>query len=133
SGITYSEDDVPHIADPNFVRGNSWLWKKKCFDEAGYIIAHTADTVSVALAHLKGWKTKTLKSAHVSSRAIDVRLSSSKSKGYHAYYRRHTLFYLILEFIHFSIVKRRISTGSDFFIGYINGMINKKPRIENAE
>ncbi|MEM9001239.1 MAG: glycosyltransferase [Bacteroidota bacterium] len=131
SGITYTEDGVPHIADKNFVRGNCRLWKKQCLDEAGYMVVPTADTVSVALAHLKGWQTKTLKSARVVSREINVRLANPKSKGYHAYFRGHTIFYAAFKFIYLALVKRHAKRGYDYFAGYVQGMYGKKPRIED--
>ncbi|MFT5627348.1 MAG: GT2 family glycosyltransferase [Dokdonia sp.] len=133
SGLTYTEEGKSHIADPNFVRGNSRLWKKECFDEAGYLIAYTADTVSIALAHLKGWKTETLKSAKAVSREVNVRIANSTNKGYHAYYRGHTLFYVFLKAIYLIIVKGKIKMGYEFLTGYMNSMVNNKPRIENEQ
>ena len=131
SGLTYTEEGKLHIADPNFVRGNSRLWKKVCFEEAGYLIAYTADTVSIALAHLKGWKTETLKSAKVVSREVNVRIANSRNKGYHAYYRGHTLFYVLLKALYLIVIKGKGKMGYEFLAGYINSMHNKKPRIEN--
>jgi glycosyltransferase involved in cell wall biosynthesis len=133
SGLTYTEEGKSHIADPNFVRGNSRLWKKECFDEAGYLIAYTADTVSIALAHLKGWKTETLKSAKAVSREVNVRIANSTNKGYHAYYRGHTLFYVFLKAIYLIIVKGKAKMGYEFLTGYMNSMVNNKPRIENEQ
>jgi len=133
SGLTYTEEGKLHIADPNFVRGNSRLWKKECFDESGYMVVPTADTVSLALAHLKGWKTETLKSAKVVSREIDVRLSNPQSKGYHAYFRGHTLFYIVFKFFHFTFKKKSFKTGYTFFMGYIKSAIKRKPRIKESE
>lgn len=133
SGLTYTEEGNLHIADPNFVRGNSRIWKKACFDDAGYIIAYTADTVSIALAHLKGWETKTLKSAKVVSREVNVRIANSRNKGYHAYYRGHTLSYVALKSIYLMIFKSRVKMGYEFFAGYLQAMINRKPRIENKQ
>ena len=133
SGLAFTPEGIPHIADPNFVRGNSRLWKKECLESAGYMVVPTADTVSVALAHLKGWKTKTLKSAKVVSREIDVRLTNPQSKGYHAYFRGHTLFYMILKLVHFGVIKRRFKTGRIFLSGYLKAMFGNMPRIENKE
>lgn len=133
SGLTYTHDGTLHIADPNFVRGNSRLWKKACFEESGYLIAFTADTVSIALAHLKGWKTETLKSAKVISREVNVRIANSRNKGYHAYYRGHTLFYVFLKSIYLAILKSRVKMGCEFFVGYVNSAVKNKPKIDNKE
>lgn len=133
SGLTYTEEGKLHIADPNFVRGNSRLWKKECLDEAGYLIAYTADTVSIALAHLKGWETATLKSAKVVSREVNVRIANSTNKGYHAYYRGHTLFYVFIKSLYLAVMKARTKMGYEFLKGYVSGILNKKPRIENKQ
>ena len=133
SGLTYTEEGKLHIADPNFVRGNSRLWKKECFEEAGYLIAYTADTVSVALAHLKGWKTETVKSAKVVSREVNVRMANSRNKGYHAYYRGHTLFYVFFKAIYLALVKAKAKMGYEFLAGFISSMVSKKPRIEKKQ
>lgn len=133
SGLTYTANGKLDIADKNFVRGNSRLWKKACFDEAGYMIAYTADTVSVALAHLKGWKTKTMRSAKVVSREINIRIPNQKNKGYHAYYRGHTFLYIFLKSLYVMIFKRKLKRGAGFITGYVDGVINRKPRIENKE
>jgi len=131
SGLIYTEEGKLHLTDPNWVRGGCRLWKKKCFDEAGYKIAYTADTVSVALAHIKGWKTKTLKNSKTFSREVNVRISSYKNKGYHAYYRGHTLIFIILRSFFLIFVKRQMKIGFEFFLGFVDGMLKRKPRIEN--
>lgn len=133
SGLTYTQEGKLHIADPNFVRGNSRIWKKACFEDAGYLIAYTADTVSLALAHLKGWKTKTLKTAKVISREVNVRISNSRNKGYHAYYRGHTLFYVLLKALFWAVKKNKPKMACEFFMGYVTSMLHKKQRIENKQ
>ncbi len=133
SGLIYTEEGKAHISDPNFVEGNSRIWSIKCFNEAGYIIAYTADTVSVALAHLKGWKTKTLKSAKVVSREINVRIGNSRNKGYHAYYRGHTIVYVFLKSLYLALAKGKFKMGYEFLAGYIDSALKRKPRIEDKE
>lgn len=133
SGLIFTQEGKQHIANQNWVRGGCRIWKKECFDEAGYQVAYTADTVSVALAHLKGWKTKTLKSAHVISREVDVRFSNSSEKGYHAYYRGHTLFYMLLKFIYITFIKGKIKTGLTLFTGYLKSMFIRRTRIEDKQ
>ena len=130
SGQTYTPEGELHIADSNFVRGHSRIWRKKCLDETGYPLVYTADTVSLAMAHLKGWKTQTHKSARVVSREINVKLGSARSKGYHAYYRGHTLFYMVLKLLYFTL-KGNPLMGFERLSGYVQGMAQRKPRIEN--
>ena len=131
SGLIYTQEGKLHIANQNWVRGGCRLWKKECLDEAGYIIAYTADTVSVALAHLKGWKTETFKSAKVVSREVNVRITNSRNKGFHAYYRGHTLLYVFLKAVYLILAKAKVKMGYEFLAGYIDSMVNKKTRIEN--
>jgi glycosyltransferase involved in cell wall biosynthesis len=132
SGLIYTPEGKRHIADPNWVRGGCRLWKKQCFDEAGYQVVYAADTVSMALAHLKGWKSETIKSAAVVSREVNVKLGSAKSKGHHAYFRGHTLFYMILKFLYFTF-KGRPRMAYERLSGYLQAMRQGKPRIENKE
>lgn len=131
SGITFTEEGLLHIANPNFVRGNSRLWTRECLDDAGYVVAHTADTVSMAMAHLKGWKTRTLKTAKVTSREVNVRFANHKNKGYHAYYRGHTLFFIALRSLFLMFVKGKVQLGYQFLMGYLEGMFGKKARIKD--
>jgi glycosyltransferase involved in cell wall biosynthesis len=133
SGLIYTQEGKLHIANKNWVRGGCRVWKKECFEEAGYLIAYTADTVSIALAHLKGWKTETLKSAKVVSREVNVRIANSTNKGYHAYYRGHTLFYVFLKAIYLILAKGKAKMSYEFLAGYITSMIDKKPRIEDKQ
>lgn len=133
SGLIYTEEGKAHISDPNFVEGNSRIWTMKCFKEAGYLIAYTADTVSVALAHLKGWKTKTLKSAKVVSREINVRIGNSRNKGYHAYYRGHTIVYVFSKSVYLAFLKGKFKMGYEFLAGYVGGALKRKARIEDKE
>lgn len=133
SGLIFTQDGKLHIANKNFVRGGCRVWKKKCLEEAGYIIAHTADTVSVALAHLNGWKTKTMKSAKVTSREVNVRIANSYNKGYHAYYRGHTLIYVFLKALFFGFRKGEYKMGFEYLAGYLKSMRHQKPQIEDEK
>ena len=133
SGLIFTQRGKQHIANQNWVRGGCRIWKKKCFDEAGYRIAYTADTVSVAMAHMKGWKTKTLKSAKVISREVNARISKSSEKGYHAYYRGHTLFYMLLKSMYITIIKGNVDRGSSLLVGYIKSMVDGKPKIKDEK
>lgn len=131
SGIMFTENGKLHAASRNWVRGGCRIWKKECLDEAGYFVVHTADTISLALAHLNGWQTGTVKSAKVISREVNARLGNSKSKGYHAYYRGHTFLYAVSKFAYFSFVKGKVKRGYDYLMGYIEGALSRKPRISD--
>jgi len=133
SGLIYTQEGKLHIANKNFVRGGCRVWKKKCLEESGYQIAHTADTVSLARAHLKGWKTETIKNARVTSREVNVRIANSYNKGYHAYYRGHTLFYVILKALYFATMKGEYKMGFEYFAGYLKSMHHQKPQIEDEK
>ena len=133
SGLIYTQEGKLHIANKNFVRGGCRVWKKKCLEESGYQIAHTADTVSLARAHLKGWKTETIKSARVTSREVNVRIANSYNKGYHAYYRGHTLIYVILKAFYFAVMKGEFKMGFEYFAGYFKSMLHQKPQIEDEK
>lgn len=133
SGLIYTQEGKLHIANKNFVRGGCRVWKKKCLEESGYLIAHTADTVSLALAHLDGWKTETVKSARVTSREVNVRIANSYNKGYHAYYRGHTLIYVLFKALYFGLRKGEYKMGYEYLVGYLKSMRHQKPQIEDEK
>ena len=133
SGLIYTQEGKLHITNQNWVRGGCRLWKIKCLEDAGYIIAYTADTVSIALAHLKGWKTETLKSAKVESREVNVRIANSRNKGFHAYYRGHTFLYVLLKSFYLATIKGNLKMGFEFSAGFISSMFTRKSRIENKQ
>ena len=131
SGIIYTPEGKLHIADPNWVRGGCRIWNKKCLDETGFPIEPSPDAITVALAHIAGWETETLKSAHVISREVNERLTNYENFGKRAYYRGHSTSFALLKFLHFAIRKRKPKVAIDYIKGYFGDLISREPRIAN--
>lgn len=131
SGVIHTSEGVPHVANPNWVRGGCRLWSKECFMETGFPLEPSPDAVSVALAHIHGWKTQTLKNAFVISREVNERLTNYKNLGQRAYYRGNSPIFAILKFIHFAIRKKRPKVAVDHFKGYFGDLIKNKPKIKD--
>lgn len=133
SGMAYTEEGKLHIADPNWVRGFCRIWRRECLDQTGFPIEPSPDSITVALAHIHGWKTETLKSAKVEAREVNQRLQNYRNFGNRSYYRGDSPFFAILKSIHYAVVKGRPKMGMDFFKGYFSGWIKRKPRIPIKE
>ena len=133
SGVIYTHEGKLHRANINWVRGGIRIWKRKCLDETGIPVEPSPDTITVALAHLNGWTTETLKDAVVISREVNERLQNFKNFGHRAYYRGHTLIFALLKSLHFIFIKFEPKVGIDFLHGFISDYIKANPRIKNKK
>lgn len=131
SGLIFTEEGNPHIANTNWVRGGCRLWKISCFEDTGFPIEPSPDAITVALAHYYGWESKTLKDAKVTSREVNVRMSNYKNQGRRIYYRGNSLFYAFSKFAFYFFVKREIKIAFDFINGYLGDYFSAKPRIKD--
>lgn len=68
------------------VRGNCRIWRRTCLEESGYIIGPSADTLSLALAELRGWSAYATQAASLKIRQMGGR-SKYEYYGYSAYFR----------------------------------------------
>ena len=131
SGLIFTDEGKPHIANPNWVRGGCRLWRKACFDDTGFPVEPSPDAITVALAHIHGWKAKTLKTAKVISREVNVRMSNFKIQGERTHYRGNSFIYALLKGLNYAFRKKRPKVGWDYFIGYTESMLKNKPRIKD--
>ncbi len=133
SGLIYTHENKLHISNQNWVRGGCRIWKKECLEETGFIVAPSPDAITVALAHIKGWKAITCKNAKVYSREVGDRMLNYKTFGSRAYYRGNTLFFALLKAIHFIFIKGKLKIGIDFLMGYMIDFFKRRPKITNSE
>ncbi|MCF6297289.1 MAG: glycosyltransferase family 2 protein [Flavobacteriaceae bacterium] len=133
SGVAYTPEGKAHIANKNWVRGGFRLWRRECLDQTGFPIIPSPDTITVALAQIRGWQTKTRKDAIVITREVNDRMQDYKNFGRRAYYRGHTPFFAIIKSFDFIIVKRKFKIGIDYLRGYFNDYFLQKQRIPIKE
>jgi glycosyltransferase involved in cell wall biosynthesis len=129
SGIAYTAEGKIHIADPNWVRGFCRIWRRECLDQTGFPIEPSPDSITVALAHVYGWKTETLKTARVECREVNIRLENYRNFGERSYYRGDSPFFAILKSLHFILFKGKFRMGRDFLKGYFGDLFRGKSRI----
>lgn len=131
SGRLVFEDGALHKVNQNHVRGSGRLWNKKCFDDAGYIIGMSADSLSTAKAILKGWKVSVCNNAFITSRIAGARKGFSYY-GKSAYYRGNTLFYALAKTLKY-LFKLRFKYALSFFWGYFSFYVRKVNRVDDKQ
>lgn len=133
SGLVYTEEGILQMASKDFVRGNCRVWRKACLNETGFPNEPSPDSISVAMAHIKGWKTKTLKTAKAYAREVNTRMPNYKNQGKRIHYRGHSLFYAFLKFANMALLKGKPSIGYDMFSGYTSNLIKGEKRIQDKD
>lgn len=76
SGTIYNiKNNQKHIEvrPRRWARGGIRLWRRTCFDDAGYITGKSADAISSALAWSKGWQVRSYSDCLVASREVGHR------------------------------------------------------------
>lgn len=132
SGLVYSPDGNLHPNSKEEARGSCRLWKRECFEDAGYIVSMSADSVSALKARLKGWKTTTAKGAKVEARLVGSKVKDYEYYGRSVYYRGYSFFYMLARFIK-HLAKFDFSFALGFFKGYFYSFVSRKDKINDPE
>jgi len=119
------------VHSKSWVMGSCRLWRYKCFLEAGYIIGPSADTVSVALAEIKGWKVYPINTTHFYARDVGWRVDFSYY-GKCAYYRGNTVLYALIRVIKYALIGR-LNNSYGFAKGYFLDYLKNDPRVPNSD
>jgi glycosyltransferase involved in cell wall biosynthesis len=130
SGRIMDENGKYDLSNKNWVRGGCRLWRIECFNQSGYVIGPSADTLSAAKARIKKWEVIPT-DAYVVSRLVGSRVNY----GYYAksaYYRGHTILFAILKSV--LIFSKGYPRRSFLYLGsFIKEYVNQSPRIEDDE
>lgn len=123
SGILLINKDTKGFSSSKHVRGSGRLWKKKCFDDSGYFIGMSADSISRIKANLRGWKSAVYNSAIFYSREANTRVSLEYG-GKSAYYNGFTFGYVFVKSI--SYLFHRPKHGIQYFLGYVKSYVKRE-------
>jgi len=131
SGRIFFQNGKEHFINENHVRGSGRLWDVRCFNDAGYIIGMSADTLSATKARLHNWKVMVTPGAEILSREAGAKVGF-QYYGKASYYRGDTLLYAILRALkHIFFLRFKFAFG--FFTGYMSSLINKDDRVKDIE
>ena len=100
-----------------FARGSIRLWRRECFEECGYIIGKSADSISSCMAWLKGWHSQAFTDAIVDAREVGFRVDQ-KYYGNASYYL-YIPFYFIIIKVGYLIFIGKFQRAKYLFLGYI--------------
>ena len=131
SGLAYNLNGKYDGKSRAWVRGNCRLWKKACFDEAGYIVGPSADALSVSKAEIKGWRCEPLKELGYSCREVGEKVNY-QYYGYSAYFRGITPLFAFLKSLNYLFILKP-KNFSGYFKGYFGAYFSRKKRIEDPE
>lgn len=127
---TYSNDKViSTFSSKSHAPGGFRVWRRKCFNETGYYVSTSQDSVSEARAIMYGWQVR-------SFHDITLRMRKRGSKfnfryyGESAYIRWVPVWYIYLKSLKMA-VSGRTSDASDFVEGYKNARLNNHQRIND--
>jgi glycosyltransferase involved in cell wall biosynthesis len=125
SGIMMLNSNQKSFSNSNHVRGSGRLWKKKCFEEAGYYIGMSADSISRIKAIMIGWQVKVCPDCVFYSREANSRVNLDYA-GKSAYYNGFTVTYVFLKTVLY--IFRRPKHGVKYFAGYFKSMFKRLPK-----
>jgi glycosyltransferase involved in cell wall biosynthesis len=140
SGSSWSFDGSKYISQKDRFDeppGAFRLIRKKCFEDInGYLITHSADTVSNIKARLKGWKTRCFRDL----KAKQIRMTSSAEGmwrgcviiGEGDYFLYSHPMYIFMRMMKLSSNKR-FYLGFAYLSGYLKAFINKEKRISDKQ
>lgn len=132
SGLDLDERGQVGRERKGWVRGCCRLWRYACFKDAGYIVGPSADTLSLAKAEIRGWRTATVDSAIFhSARDAGVR-GNFEYYGSSAHFRGCTPLYGITKGLRYWIGNGP-KAGSEYIRGYFKAYRAGAPRVEDPE
>lgn len=137
SGVIYDKigNSVKRESESYFPRGTGRLWTRECFIETdGYIVEAAAHSISNIRAILSGYEIKIFD--HIE--AVQLRPTRSaeglwktfKQDGWLAYYLNKHPLLVVMNIAHFTL-KKPYYLGLPYFIGYINSVIRRMPKIQD--
>ncbi len=127
SGIICNLNGEIEKTGNNWVRGGCRLWRKSCFDQAGYIIGPSADSLSTAKAICENWKVYPVVSAIAYSRPVGVRVNY-RYYGEASYYRGCNPIYITLKCI-YQLISFKFSASLGLFIGFWSSLFANKDKV----
>lgn len=118
SGIIYYNEKKRKNFDGmplRWARGGTRLWRVSCFDEAGYRVGKSADSISSALAWIKGWHCQAFGDSEAITREMGKRVDQTYY-GEAAYYLHMPEYYVILKCLSWLL-----RTDSENMVQYMRG------------
>ena len=111
--------------------GGYFVWRYACLAEAGYLVGPSADVVSAAKAHLRGWTLRVVSETYAETRDEGHRVDF-RYYGRSAYYRGESLLHCFARAGNL-IVRGRFRHALAHVSGYLGDRLQGAPQIEDEE
>jgi glycosyltransferase involved in cell wall biosynthesis len=131
SGYGFFLDGKYDGENSTWVRGNCRLWRRECFNQAGYIKGPSADSLSLAKAVSKGWKAFPNPSAKYSCREMGKKVDYGYY-GYSAYYRGIPFSRIVLKSIRLA-THLRFGPSLKYLSAYLKSYFSKLDRVNDPD
>lgn len=131
SGIITNLDGSIEKTSNNWVRGGCRLWRKTCFDQIGYLVGPSADSLSTAKALCNGWLAYPEMNAVAYSRPVGSRVNY-RYYGDASYFRGCNPAYILIKSI-YQLFKLKFKASQGLFFGYFSSIFKNKARVKDKQ
>lgn len=131
SGIIINLDGSIEKTSNNWVRGGCRLWRKKCFDQIGYLVGPSADSLSTAKAFCNGWLAYPEMNAVAYSRPVGSRVNY-RYYGDASYFRGCNPAYIFVKSIYY-LFTLKFKASQGLFLGYFSSILKNKDRVKDKQ
>ena len=114
----------------SWAAGNCRVWRRECFDEAGYVVEVSADAVSAARAVMRSWQVGSTDTAKVYTREMKGGGEGWKYYGKSMYVRNIPTYYMFA-FVLRQFVNFRHKEAIGLFLGYMDAKKRSVPKISD--
>jgi glycosyltransferase involved in cell wall biosynthesis len=131
SGVIMNLDGTLEKTSNNWVRGGCRLWSADCFNQTGYLVGLSADSLSTAKAICNGWLTYPNISAKAFSRPVGSRVNY-RYYGEASYFRGCNPIYILAKYF-YQLLKLKLKEAKGLLVGYFSCYFKNKDRVTDKQ
>lgn len=131
SGVIVDLDGTVEKTGNNWVRGGCRLWRQKCFNQTGYLVGPSADSLSTAKAICNKWLAYPEINAIAYSRPVGSRVNY-RYYGEASYFRGCNPIYIFVKSV-YQLFKLKFEASQGLFFGYFSSIFKNKKRVSDKQ
>lgn len=131
SGVIVNLDGTVEKTGNNWVRGGCRLWRQTCFNQIGYLVGPSADSLSTAKAISNKWLAYPAINAIAYSRPVGSRVNY-QYYGEASYFRGCNSIYILVKCI-YQLCKLKFKLSQGLFFGYFSSIFKNKRRVSDKQ
>lgn len=131
SGVIVNLDGTLEKTSNSWVRGGCRLWSATCFNQTGYLVGPSADSLSTAKAICNGWRIYPNTSAKAFSRPVGSRVNY-RYYGEASYFRGCNPIYVLVKYF-YQLLRFKIQPAKGLLTGYFFSYFRNKKRVSDKQ